>query len=180
VFVEGLLAFGFLSFVPTVLHDRFGLALTEAGAILALFALGGLVFSRAAPYLLRRFGPAAQARAAIVPLALGFAMLAAMPHWAWAVVACPFAGFGFYAFHNTLQLSGTQLSTSSRGLAMSMFASGLFMGQAAGVAIAAAMFARLHPAWGFGFAAVALALLGLFFARHLDQRMSGSHDHGTT
>ena len=176
VFVEGALSFGFLAFVPTMLHDRFDLPLARAGAILALFALGGLVFSRTAPLVLRRLDPAAQARLAGVPLALGFAMLAAIPHWAWALPACALAGFGFYTLHNTLQLSGTQLSTSSRGLAMSLFAGSLFTGQAAGVAIAAALFSRLDAEWGFGMAGLGLALLGLAFGHQMQQRTMSRGD----
>src|SRR5690606_1236494 len=42
VFLEGLLLFGSLAFVPTYLHNRFGLSLTAAGAVVALYALGGL------------------------------------------------------------------------------------------------------------------------------------------
>ena len=174
VFVEGALSVGFLAFVPTLLHDRFGIPLAGAGAILAVFPLGGLVFSRSAPFLLRRFDPPAQARLACLPLAGGFAMLAAMPHWTVAPAACALAGFGFYTLHNTLQLTGTQLSTSSRGLAMSLFAGGLFVGQAAGVVIAAALFARFDSALGFGTAGAGLALLCLVFASQLGRRAAAS------
>jgi predicted MFS family arabinose efflux permease len=174
VFVEGALSFGFLAFVPTVLYDRFGMPLTQAGGILAVFALGGLAFSRSAALVLRRFDPPAQARLAAFPLAAGFAMLAAMPHWSWAVAACALAGYGFYALHNTLQLTGTQLSTSSRGLAMSLFAGALFVGQAVGVVLAAMLFSRLGPAWTFGLAGTGLALLPLLFGARLRQRAVSS------
>ncbi len=174
VFVEGALSFGFLAFVPTVLYDRFGMPLTQAGGILAMFALGGLAFSRSAALVLRRFDPPAQARLAALPLAVGFAMLAAMPHWSWALAACALAGYGFYALHNTLQLTGTQLSTSSRGLAMSLFAGALFVGQAVGVVLAAMLFARLGPAWTFALAGTGLTLLPLLFSARLRQRAVSS------
>ena len=174
VFVEGALSVGSLAFVPTVLHDRFGLPLTQAGGILAMFALGGLAFSRSAALVLRRFDPPAQARLAALPLAVGFAMLAAMPHWSWALAACALAGYGFYALHNTLQLTGTQLSTSSRGLAMSLFAGALFVGQAVGVVLAAMLFARLGSAWTFALAGTGLTLLPLLFSARLRQRAVSS------
>jgi len=170
VFVEGALSFGFLAFVPTVLHDRFGMPLTQAGGILAVFALGGLVFSRSAALVLRRLDPPAQARLAAIPLATGFAMLAVMPHWSWALAACALAGYGFYALHNTLQLTGTQLSMSSRGLAMSLFAGSLFVGQAVGVVLAAMLFYRLGPTWTFALAGTGLTLLPLLFGARLRQR----------
>ena len=173
VFIEGALSFGFLAFVPTVLHDRFDIPLTQAGGILAVFALGGLAFSQSASLVLRRFDPPAQARLAGLPLGAGFAMLAAMPHWSWAVAACALAGYGFYALHNTLQLTGTQLSSSSRGLAMSLFAGALFVGQAVGVVLAAKLFSRLGPAWAFGLAGTGLTLLSMLFGARLRQRAAG-------
>jgi MFS transporter, YNFM family, putative membrane transport protein len=170
VFVEGVFGFGFLAFVPTVLHDRFALQLSHAGAILALFALGGLAFSRLAPLVLARFAPPAQARAGAALMALGYALLAAMPHWSWALAALPMAGFGFFAFHNTLQTIATQLSTSSRGLAVSMFGCCLFLGQSVGVVAAAQVFANMHPAWGFGVAGVGLTALSTTFAKQLQRQ----------
>lgn len=170
VAVEGLFTFGFLAFLPTVLHERFGLPLSKAGAILALFALGGIAYSRAARLALARWEPHAVARIGGALMALGFALLAAMPHWTWALVGCPLAGFGFYAFHNTMQTNATQLSPSSRGLAMSMFACCIFVGQSVGVPLAARMFASLHPAWCFGAAGTALGMAALLFTRQLERR----------
>jgi YNFM family putative membrane transporter len=42
--------------------------------------------------------------------------------------------------HNTLQTNATQMAPQARGLAISTFASCLFLGQAIGVAIAAPVF----------------------------------------
>jgi predicted MFS family arabinose efflux permease len=55
-FVEGALVFGAMAFVPSYLHDRFALPLAEAGGVLALFGLGGLLYSRVAGRMLRRLG----------------------------------------------------------------------------------------------------------------------------
>ncbi len=51
-FVEGALVFGALAFVPSHLHERFQMSLSEAGAVVALFGLGGLLYSRVAGRLL--------------------------------------------------------------------------------------------------------------------------------
>jgi len=80
----------------------------------------------------------------------------------------------YFALHNTLQVNATQLSTTSRGLAVSIFASCLFLGQSAGVPAAAHAFARYEPAWGFGIAGAALTVLGLIFADQLQRRHARS------
>jgi len=167
VFLEGMLVFSCLAFVPTVLDTRFGLSLTQGGFILAMFALGGLVFSRAAGPLLRRFTQPVLARIGGGLLTTGFVLLSILPHWSWAAIGCCVAGFGFYMFHSNLQFSATQLSTSSRGVAVSLFACSLWFGQSVGVSVAALAFARLPAAACFGTAASALALLCYVFANQL-------------
>ena len=170
VFLEALFTFGFLAFLPTVLHTQFDMQPSYGGGVLALFGLGGLAFSRVAPLLLRRITPAVQARTGGVLLALGYAMLVWMPHWAWAIAGCLFAGFGFYTLHNTLQFSATQLSTTSRGMGVSIFACFLFLGQSVGVILAAQVFVHWGPTWGFAIPGVALTLIGLVFAQQLRRR----------
>lgn len=170
VFLEALFTFGFLAFLPTVLHTQFDMQPSYGGGVLALFGLGGLVFSRVAPLLLRRITPAVQARTGGILLALGFAMLVWMPHWAWAIAGCLFAGFGFYTLHNTMQFSATQLSVKSRGMGVSIFACFLFIGQSVGVILAAQIFVRWGPTWGFAMPGMALTLIGLFFAQQLRRR----------
>ena len=169
VFIEGVCAFGFLAFVPSMLHDRFALPLTQAGSILATFALGGLAFAAVSRVVLAHLAPPAQARLGCMAMATGFALLASLPDWSWSLLACPLAGFGFFAFHNTLQVHATQLSTTSRGLGVSLFACALFLGQSAGVLLAARVFAAGHPAWGFAGAGLVLTALGLCFARQLQR-----------
>lgn len=170
VALEGGIVFGVTAFVPSVLHARFGLPLAQAGAVLAAFGLGGLVFSRLAARLLRRFGPPTVAAGGTLTLVTGLLMLAVMPHWALSIPACGVAGLGFYALHNALQLNATQLSPQARGTGVSLFASALFFGQSAGVAICARAFALWSPGWVFGAAALGMAALGLVFARSMAGR----------
>jgi predicted MFS family arabinose efflux permease len=144
-----------------------------------LFALGGLIFSRASGPLLRHFAQPALARLGGALLTTGFTLLAILPNWTWAAVGCAVAGFGFYAFHSNLQVSATQLSTHSRGVAVSLFACSLWVGQSLGVAAAAITFTRLPPAASFGAAAAALALLCHVFANQLSGRQS-SHQAGSS
>ena len=55
--------------------------------------------------------------------------------------------------------------TTATGLAVSLFASCIFIGQSVGVAVGAITFIRFAPAWSFGAAAVGLLLLGLIVRR---------------
>ena len=74
--LEGLLVFGVLTFVPSLLHERLGIPLSQAGAVVAAYGLGGLAYSRAAPYLLRRLPPRRVARAGALLVGLGFVLIA--------------------------------------------------------------------------------------------------------
>ena len=55
VFLEGLLVFGPLAFIPAHLHEHFGLSLTTAGLLMAAFGLGGLAYISLARWFVRRF-----------------------------------------------------------------------------------------------------------------------------
>lgn len=173
-FVEGALVFGALAFVPSYLHDRFQLPLAEGGGVLALFGLGGLLYSRVAGRLLRRLGAPVLAAAGAMSLASAFLVLATMPHWAWSLPACLVAGLGFYMLHNTLQTCATQLSSTARGTAVSLFVCALFLGQSGGVAGAAWCSGKYSTAVCFGIAAPALLLLGAYFAWRLRTQLTGA------
>jgi predicted MFS family arabinose efflux permease len=171
-FVEGALVFGALAFVPSYLHDRFQLPLAEGGGVLALFGLGGLLYSQVAGRLLRRLGAPVLAAAGAMSLASAFLVLATMPHWGWSLPACLVAGLGFYMLHNTLQTCATQLSSTARGTAVSLFVCALFLGQSVGVAGAAWCFGKYSTAVCFGIAAPALLLLGAYFAWRLRSQLT--------
>ncbi len=168
--VEAGLAMGCLAFVPTVLHDRFGLTLLEAGAVAATFGVGGFLFSRAAAHLLHRFSRPNLPAIAGGLLAIAFGLLAAMPHWGWAIPACVLAGFGFFVMHNTLQVQATQLSPGGTGLAVSLFAANIFVGQSLGVVAAASVVASVGSQGLFGFASLGLLALGLALRKGMLRR----------
>ncbi len=166
--LEAMFVFGFLAFLPTVVHTQFAMSLSYGGAVLAGFGLGGLGFSRVAHVFVRSMTTAAQARIGSGVLATGYAMLAWMPHWSWAISGCLVAGFGFYTLHNTFQYSALQLSATSRGLGVSLFASFLFLGQSLGVILAANIFSLWGASWSFTIAGAALTIIGLTFAHLLE------------
>ncbi|MCG2579015.1 MFS transporter [Dechloromonas sp. XY25] len=141
VFLEGMLVFGALAFVPSYLHERFGLSLTMAGAAMAFFGIGGLTYILAARHFVRRLGEVGLATGGGILIALGWGMLAWGASWLWALPASYFVGLGFYMLHNTLQTNATQMAPAVRGTAVSLFASSFFLGQSLGVMLAARILA---------------------------------------
>ncbi|NDZ18072.1 arabinose ABC transporter permease [Variovorax sp. WS11] len=168
--IEGALAFSAMAFIPTHLHAAFHLTMPVAGAIVALYGVGGLVYSRYARALLRRFGETGLAGLGGSCMGLAFVTVAFAPSWAWALPACLVAGFGFYALHNTLQTHATQMSPAARGTAVSLFACVLFLGQSLGVLVAAWVVDRFSSSMVFAASALGLLLLGGVFAFLVGQR----------
>lgn len=169
--IEGALAFSALAFIPSHLHLRFGLSMPQAGAVVALYGVGGLVYSRTARLLLRRIGEPGLARVGGICMAVAFATIGFAPSWHWTLPACLVAGFGFYALHNTLQTHATQMAPSARGSAVALFACCLFFGQSLGVSIAAGLVDRFSTSVVFLISACGLLLVGLLFARRVRRRV---------
>lgn len=174
VVLEGMLMFGALAFVPSALHDRFGLPLWQAGSVSAAVGLGGFGYTLLARRLVGRIGPRGIAIAGAAVLAAGLSLVAVSPHWSVAAAGCLLMGLGFYGFHNTLQVHGTQLSTTHRGMGMALFALGLFVGQSTGVALVSLLVAQVGFGPAFGGAAMAFVLLGISFTRALARREAGA------
>ncbi|MGE5171774.1 MAG: MFS transporter [Rudaea sp.] len=166
-FLEGMIAYSAFAFVPSHLHQRFGLAMTWAGAVLALYGVGGFVYSRLARALLRRLGEAGLARTGGILLGVVFATLAAMPDWRFAPPACLLGGLAFYMLHNTLQTHATQMVPAVRGTAVSLYACTLFLGQSVGIAGAGFIVDRASAVGVFALAALTLPLLAAWFARRI-------------
>ena len=168
--VEGAIAYSAFAFVPSYLHQRFGLSMAWAGAVLALYGVGGFCYSRIAPHMLSRWGESGLARRGGVVLGVIFAVLAAMPHWGWALPACFAGGLGFYMLHNTLQTHATQMAPKVRGTAVSLFSCALFFGQSIGVVAASWVVDHLSARALFAAAAVALPVLAWGFAARIGRR----------
>jgi predicted MFS family arabinose efflux permease len=164
-FAEGVFLLGPLAYIPAMLHQRFGLALSAASALVALYAVGGLVYAVGARHFVRRLGERRMVRAGGWIMGAGYLLWLLSPiGWTAAPVALA-VGFGTYLYHNTLQTHATQLAPSARGTAVALFAFCLFMGQAVGVSLAgwsfdhAGMAALLLPP------ALAMPIAGELFAR---------------
>lgn len=168
--MEGVFLLGPLAFLPSYLHQRFGTTLSAAGALIALFAIGGLLYALAARHVIRRFGERRMVLAGGAIMGSGFVAWYFMPV-AW--LAGPIAlwvGFGAYLFHNTLQANATQMAPSSRGTGMALFAFCLFLGQGIGAWLAGVTFDHLGAVPLLLVPAAALALTGWLFAQGIRQR----------
>lgn len=170
-FIEGALAFSALAFIPYHLHARLGVSLSAAGALVALYGVGGFAYSRWAGALLRRLGEAGLAKLGGVCMAIAFGAIALADSWMWAAPACLVAGFGFYALHNTLQTHATQMAPQARGIAMSLFVCALFFGQSAGILVAAWFVDRSSAAMIFAGSALGLLFLAQSFASLIANRV---------
>ena len=167
---EGAFAFAAMAFVPSHLQQAFGLSASLAGAVLAVYGVGGLLYSRAAPWLLRRLGVATMARVGTVVVSLAWLLLAALPDWRWAPLWCGAAGLGFYMLHNSLQNLATQVAPAARGTAVSLFACSLFIGQSLGVAVASWGVDRVNAALPLWVAPWGLLVVSFAFAAGLKTR----------
>jgi predicted MFS family arabinose efflux permease len=169
-FLEGVFAYSAFAFVPSYLHERFGLAMTWAGGVLALYGIGGFLYSRLARRMLQRFGEVGLVRGGGALLGVTFATFSLMPHWAFALPACLVGGLGFYMLHNTLQTHATQMAPRMRGTAVSLFACTLFLGQSLGIAAAAWVVDHGSATAVFAGTALALPLLAWWFAGRVQIR----------
>lgn len=169
VFIEGMLVFGGLALVPSYLHERFGLSLTAAGGLTAVFGLGGLTYIAFAGYFVRRLGEVGLAIAGGFFLTAAWLTFALGGNWIWALPGAWMVGIGFYKFHGTLQTNATQMAPKTRGTAVSMFASALFLGQSSGVFLAARIMEGAGPMVLFLGLSGGMVVLALGFTHLLAQ-----------
>ena len=168
--VEGAAGFGVLAIWASHLHRSLSLSLSLAGAIVALFGLGGMLYMAVGRHLIRRFGQQGLVLFGGGIVGVSSLVLAYSPHWGPAVPASLLAGFGFFMFHNTMQANATQMAPHARGTAVSLFSSSLFLGQSIGVVLAASLIDRIGTGAVIALGGAVMALEGVFFAWVLRRR----------
>ena len=163
VFLEGVMMFGSIAFIPAHLQQRFGLGPAAAGAMVSAYAVGGVLYALGARRFVARLGERGLAAGGGLVLATGYLWLALAPT-AWSCVpGIGLIGVGFYMLHNTLQVNATQMAPSARGSAVSLFALCLFTGQSAGVWMAGKVVDAYGTVPVFVAVSLGLALLGFGF-----------------
>lgn len=168
--IEGAAGFGVLAIVASHLHHALGLSLSQAGAVAALFGLGGMLYMATAKALIRRLGEAGLALAGGAGMAGSFALLGLATWWPLTVLASLSAGFWFFMFHNTMQTQATQMAPAARGTAVSLFAAFLFLGQAIGVVAAASLSSWIGSGQVIVGGGLVIFALGAWLARSLRAR----------
>ena len=172
--IEGAAGFGVLSMWASHLHRSLGLSLSLAGAIVALFGLGGMLYMAVGRHFIRRFNQPLLVLFGGGIVGMCALVLAYTPHWGPAIPASLLAGFGFFMFHNTMQANATQMAPHARGTAVSMFSSFLFLGQSIGVVLAASLIDRIGTGAVIALGGGVMAVEGMFFAWALRRRRFAS------
>ena len=168
--VEGAAGFGVLAMWASHLHRSLGLSLSMAGAIVALFGLGGMLYMVIGRHLIRRFRQQAMVLSGGAIVGVGALVLAVTPHWLPAIPASLFAGFGFFMFHNSIQTNAAQMAPNARGTAVALFSSSMFLGQSIGVVLAAGLIDRIGTGAVVALGGGVMALAGVIFGWTLRRR----------
>jgi len=173
-FMEGATGFGVLAVWASHLHDALGLSLTSAGAIVALFGLGGVAYMATARHLISRLGQPGLTKLGGALVGVAALVVAFTPYWVLALPACLVGGFGFFMLHNTLQTNAAQMTPEARGTAVSLFAASLFLGQSVGVFFAAKLIDRMGSGAVVAAGGVLVLAVGVYFSAALGRREASS------
>lgn len=168
--VQGGAGFGLVAIIATHLHEMHGLALSSAGAAVAMFGLGGMLYMSQAKPLIRKLGEHGLALAGGCILGAALLAVAFSPWWQLAPPAMLVAGFAFFMLHNTLQTNATQMAPQARGLGVSMFATALFSGQALGVLVATSLIGLVGSSAVLAGGAAAMVSMAVFLSAQLRRR----------
>lgn len=162
VFIEGALVWGGMTYLGSFAFRRYGLDQFSIGLLIALYGIGmmagGFLLGR-----IRRF-LSENHLAALGGILMGTSFLMLLPKWPSHLFAISMflMGLGYVSLHTTLQLRGTEISSTARGKAFSLFTLTLFSGMAAGSAafgtlVDAGRYDAMFVIAGVGLIAVGLA-----------------------
>lgn len=169
---EGALVYGAFSFAPSLLVNKFGMSLSNAGATMILYGVGGLLYSRFARRWLSLLGERGLALAGGSLIALALLLLGWTSTPWLGGFACLIGGLGFYMHHNTLQTQATQMAPAWRGTAVTLFACILFLGQSLGVSLVAMNIGRFSLDAMFWVCAAGTLLMASQVARGVQPRQA--------
>ena len=167
VFAEGVLVFGVPPYLAPLLEEAGLGGPTEAGLIVAGFAIGGVVYTLIVRWLLGYVGLRRMLILGGFVTAGAFCLLA--PTWSWPAQAAAMfaAGLGFYMLHNSYQTQMTEVAPEARGSAVALHAFSFFIGQALGPVVFGLLLSRLGRDGGLALCAAGLVALGFVSSRVL-------------
>src|SRR3954466_6330737 len=172
VFVEGIVIFGLFPFVALLLLAAGEPRASIAGAVIAGFSLGGVIYALAVPRLVARWRTDQLMIGGGVIAAFALAIVSFDLMWPVQCAAFTLLGFGFYTLHASIQVQATELSPVARGAAMSLHSFSFFMGHASGPVLYGAGFVQFGSAVTLAIAAMIAMGIGLVTARLLRERTS--------
>ena len=164
VFVEGAIIFGVQPYIAPLLEARGAGGSTEAGLIIAGYAVGGIVYTLAVRQLLRILGLRRMLTVAGFLCAAAFLTLGAARTWQADALAMLGMGVGFYMLHNSFQTQVTELVADARASAVSLHAFSYFLGQAIGPAVLGLELTAFGEAPAMILNAIAISIFGLVAA----------------
>jgi predicted MFS family arabinose efflux permease len=135
VFLEAIFIHGLFPYVAILLLGIGVTSASIAGLLIACFAVGGVIYSIAVPYVV---GKVPEQRLMLIGGMLAGTSLALVAlHLPWQAQIAVFGAFGlgFYLLHSCIQVHVTDLSQTARGAAASLHSSSFYLGQAIGPVI---------------------------------------------
>jgi len=172
VFVEGIVVFGLFPFIALLLLAAGEPRASVAGAVIAGFSLGGVIYALAVPMLVRRWRPDQLMVAGGVLAAFALAIVSFDLMWPVQFAAFTLLGLGFYTLHASIQVQATELSAASRGAAMSLHSFFFFIGHAMGPVLYGLGFVKLGSAVTLAISAMIIMAVGFVCSRLLRERFS--------
>jgi predicted MFS family arabinose efflux permease len=170
VFFEGIVIHGMFPFVALLLLATGQTHSSFAGAVIAGFGLGGIIYSLAVPVVILHLDERRLMLLGASLAGVAFVLIAVNVTWyALAVVFVVF-GVGFYMLHTCIQLHATELTQTARGTALSMHSCAFFSGQALGPIYYGFAFDHIGTRVPFILGAAVIVIVGLVCARFLRHR----------
>jgi predicted MFS family arabinose efflux permease len=170
VFLEGIFLFGIFPYVAPLLHIAGETRAAIAGAVIAGFGAGGLIYSVTVSLLLTHLG---ERRLMIAGgMIAGFTLIAFAWPLPWPFKLADFAvlGFAFYMLHGVIQIYATELAPNARGSSMALHSAFFFFGQAIGPIVYRAGLAQIGLSATTLMGGMVVAATGFVCARYLKRR----------
>ena len=172
VLLEGLVIFGFFPYVAVLLEQKGAGGTQQAGFVIAGTAIGGILFSASASWMLPRLGRTRTMTLGGLVAALGFLGVSLAPTWPVEMACFVVIGFGFYMLHTALQAEATELAPGARGAAVALHAFFFFTGQASGPIVYGLLLPLTPPerlSWFSAPAVLAIAVVCATLFRRVDR-----------
>jgi len=167
VFLEGVALFGLFPFVALLLLTAGEARSSVAGAVLAAFSIGSILYSLAVRQMTRLWRPWQMMIIGGALCALALMAIALELSWPIQFMLFLLLGIGFYTLHGCIQVEASELLPTSRGAAMSLHSLFFFLGHASGPVLYGLGFRTIGHTGALLFAAALMVCTGLMCARYL-------------